>query len=106
MLWRVAYRKRSKPDALIGIAAAPVQVRNSDAKGVETRSMPFMSPALPVAGFAVIEAADLTEAINLASASLCAVAHGVWRFGPCRILRAHRLREFRAKGPGPRHVGG
>jgi hypothetical protein len=67
--------------AVIGIAGAPVQVRNPDARGVETETGPFMSAPLPVAGFAIIEAADMAEAIRLVSASPCAVAHGtieVW----------------------------
>lgn len=67
--------------AVIGIAGVPVQVRNPDARGVETENGPFMSAPLPVAGFAIIEAADLAEAIRLVSTSPCAVAHGtieVW----------------------------
>lgn len=67
--------------AVIGIAGVPVQVRNPDARGVETENGPFMSASLPVAGFAIIEAADMAEAIRLVSASPCAVAHGtieVW----------------------------
>ena len=70
--------------ALIGMAAAPVQVRNPDAKGVETRNGPFMSSALPIAGFAVIEAADLSEAIALVSRAPCAVAHGVVEVWPLK----------------------
>jgi hypothetical protein len=50
--------------ALIGIALRPVQVRNPDAAHFETRDDPFMSSALPIAGFAVIEAVDLAEAIE------------------------------------------
>ena len=67
--------------AVIGIAGAPVKVRNPDARGVETEDAPFMSAPLPLAGFAIIEAADMAEAIRLVSASPCAVAHGtieVW----------------------------
>lgn len=67
--------------AVIGIAGVPVQVRNPDASGVETEKGPFMSAPLPVAGFAIIEAADMAEAVRLVSASPCAVAHGtieVW----------------------------
>tara|TARA_R110002020_G_scaffold475558_1_gene710898 strand:+ start:11601 stop:11912 length:312 start_codon:yes stop_codon:yes gene_type:complete len=63
--------------ALIGIAGAPVQVRNPDATGVETCDGPFMSSDLPIAGFAVIEAASLEEAIEKISHAPCAVAHGV-----------------------------
>ena len=72
--------------ALIGIAGPPVQVRNSDAKGVQTQSMPFMSSALPIAGFAVIEATDLAEAIDMVSGSPCAVAHGVVEVWPLQEL--------------------
>jgi hypothetical protein len=72
--------------ALMGIARAPVQVRNPDAAGVETRKGPFMSSALPVAGFAVIEAADLAEAIEKISCVPCAVAHGVVEVWPLKSL--------------------
>jgi len=68
--------------ALIGIAGEPVQVRNPDARGVETERGPFMSSSLPVAGFAVIEAADIAEAVQLVSRSPCAVAHGVIEVWP------------------------
>jgi hypothetical protein len=63
--------------ALVGIAGAPVQVRNPDATGMETQGGPFMSSDLPIAGFAVIEAASLEEAIEKVSHVPCAVAHGV-----------------------------
>jgi len=78
--------KLKQRGALIGIAGAPVQVRNTDAKGVETQSMPFMSSTLPIAGFAVIEAADLAEAIDMVSGSPCAVAHGVVEVWPLQEL--------------------
>jgi hypothetical protein len=68
--------------ALIGIAGAPVQVRNPDAKGTETVDSAFMSSPLPVAGFSVIEAADLSEAIKLISTTPCAVAYGVVEVWP------------------------
>lgn len=68
--------------ALIGVAGSPVQVRNPEAAGVETRDGPFMSSALPIAGFAIIEAADLTEAIEKVSRVPCAVAHGVVEVWP------------------------
>jgi hypothetical protein len=68
--------------ALMGIAGAPVQVRNPDAAGLETADGPFMSSELPVAGFAVIDAADLTEAIDKVSQTPCAVAHGVVEVWP------------------------
>ena len=48
---------------LMGIAGAPIQVRNHNAAHVETRNGPFMSSALPIAGFAVVEAASDSTAI-------------------------------------------
>jgi hypothetical protein len=68
--------------ALMGIAGAPVQVRNPDAARTETRDGPYMSSALPVAGFAVIEAADLAAAIEKVSHVPCAIAHGVVEVWP------------------------
>jgi hypothetical protein len=68
--------------ALIGIAGSPVQVRNPDAARLETLDGPFMSSALPIAGFAVIEAADLAEAVQKVSHVPCAVAHGVVEVWP------------------------
>lgn len=70
--------------ALIGIAGKPVQVRNPDTQGVETQRGAFMSASLPLAGFAVIEAADLAEAIKLVSRSPCAVAQGVVEVWPLK----------------------
>ena len=68
--------------ALIGIAGSPVPVRNPDAAGVQIENAAFMSSSLPIAGFAVIEAADMTEAVKLVSQSPCAVAHGVLEIWP------------------------
>lgn len=68
--------------ALIGIAGAPVQVRNTAPAGVETQDGPFMSSTLPLAGFAVIEADDLADAIEKVSRVPCAVAHGVVEIWP------------------------
>lgn len=76
-----------KGGALIGIAGAPVQVRNPDAAGVRTENAAFMSSSLPIAGFAVIEAADLSEAIKLVSQTPCAVAHGVVEVWPLQDPR-------------------
>jgi hypothetical protein len=70
--------------ALMGIAGRPVQVRNPDAANLETVDGPFMSSALTIAGFAVIEAADLAEAIEKVSHVPCAVAHGVVEVWPLK----------------------
>ena len=66
----------------MGMAGPPLQVRNHDAAGLETRSGPFMRSALPVAGFAVIEAATIAEAAEIVSRSPCAVARGVVEVWP------------------------
>lgn len=68
--------------ALIGIAGPPVQVRNHDGSGVQTTSGPYLHSALPIAGFAVIEARDLQDAIAMVSKTPCAVAHGVVEVWP------------------------
>lgn len=70
----------------LGVAGPPVQVRNHDAAGVTTVDGPFLSAPLPVAGFAVIEAANLDEAVDLVSRTPCAVAHGVVEVWPLRDL--------------------
>jgi hypothetical protein len=70
----------------MGVAGTPVQVRNHDAAGVHTQDGPFMSSTLPVAGFAVIEAATFAEAIELVSGTPCAVAHGVVEVWPLQDL--------------------
>ena len=71
-----------KGGAIMGIAGTPVQVRNPDATGVVTENSPFMISSLPVAGFGMIEAPNLSEAIEIVSRSPCAVAHGVVEVWP------------------------
>lgn len=75
----------SSQGVLMGIAGSPVQVRNPEAAGLETLEGPFMSSALPIAGFAVIDAADLAEAIEKVSQVPCAVAHGVVEVWPLKV---------------------
>jgi len=78
-----AHDARMKADgALIGMAGAPVQVRNPEARGVQTTEGPFLRSALPIAGFAVIEAPDLEAAIALVAQTPCSVAHGVVEVWP------------------------
>ena len=66
----------------MGVAGAPAQVRNTLEGGVRTQNSAFMSSPLPVASFAVIDAADLAEAIQIVSKTPCAVAHGVVEVWP------------------------
>ena len=68
--------------ALMGIAGDPVLVQNHEAAGVHTHAGPYMRSDLPVAGFAIIEAATLQEAVELAAKAPCAVAHGVVEVWP------------------------
>ncbi|MCK1798414.1 YciI family protein [Streptomyces sp. XM4193] len=70
--------------AVMGVAEAPVQVRNPEGAGVSTANGPYLRSELPVAGFALIEAADLEEAVRLVSGTPCAVAHGVVEVWPLR----------------------
>jgi hypothetical protein len=74
--------KLQKAGVLMGIAGTPVQVRNPNAAKVETTDGPFMTSSLPLAGFAIIEAANLPEAIEMVSRTPCAVAHGVVEVWP------------------------
>ena len=74
-----------KNGAIMGVAGAPVQVRNPDAVRVETREGPFMKSSLPVAGFAIVEAATIGDAIKLVATSPCAVAHGVIEVWPLEM---------------------
>ena len=68
----------------MGMAGEPVQVRNHDGVGIETEDGPFMRSSLPVAGFAVIEAASLADAVDIVSRTPCAVAQGVVEVWPLR----------------------
>jgi len=69
---------------VMGQAARPVQVRNHDDAKVEVSDGPYSRSELPVAGFAIIEAADLDAAIAIAAKNPCAVAHGVVEIWPIK----------------------
>jgi hypothetical protein len=72
----------TRAGVMMGTAGNPVQVRNPDAAGVRTTDGPFLSSAMPVAGFAIIEADSLDEAVEKVSQTPCAVAHGVVEVWP------------------------
>jgi hypothetical protein len=59
-------------------------VTNHDGAGTAVERGSFMSSALPVAGFGIIEAATIEEAVQLVSKTPCAVAHGVVEVWPLR----------------------
>ena len=78
-----AHDTRLRADgSLMGVAGDPVQVRNRDGAGVQTTTGPFMRSDLPIAGFAIIEAASAEEAARLVSGTPCAVARGVVEVWP------------------------
>ena len=68
--------------AVSGMAGKPVQVRNHGEAGTTTEDGSFMTSGLPVAGFGLIEAADLDEAIAMVAGTPCAVAYGVVEVWP------------------------
>ena len=68
--------------AVSGMAGKPVQVRNHGDAGTTTEDGSFMTSALPVAGFGLIEAADLDAAIAMVAGTPCAVAYGVVEVWP------------------------
>lgn len=72
--------------ALTGIAGNPVQVRNPGGQNLETVEGAFMSTDLPIAGFSVIDAETLEQAIELVSRTPCAVAHGVVEVWPLELI--------------------
>lgn len=74
---------------LMGMAGSPVQVRNHQAAGVERKHGQYLAASLPVAGFALIEAADMEEAIGLVSQTPCAVAYGVVEVWPLEAVPPH-----------------
>ncbi len=67
---------------VMGIAGAPVQVRNRGGVHVVTSEGPFLRSELPVAGFAIVEADSRDEAVALVSGTPCAVTHGVVEVWP------------------------
>jgi hypothetical protein len=71
-----------KDGVLMGVACKPLQVRNHNADSIETVDGPYMTSKLPIAGFAVIEAASLDEAIKIVALTPCAVAQGVVEIWP------------------------
>jgi hypothetical protein len=68
--------------AIIGIAGSPVQVRNPEGQGIQTTAGAFMRSDLPLAGFALIDAENVADAINQVAQTPCAVAYGVVEIWP------------------------
>jgi hypothetical protein len=68
--------------AVIGAAGTPTQVRNPEGTGVRELEGAFMRADLPLAGFALLEAPSLEEAVARVSGTPCAIAHGVVEVWP------------------------
>jgi hypothetical protein len=71
-----------KNGVLMGIAGQPVQVRNHDSSHVQTTDGSYMVSTLPIAGFTLIEAATMADAVKMVSQTPCAVAHGLVEIWP------------------------
>ena len=56
--------------------------RNTLGKQVETKGGAFMSSELPIAGFAIIDAESISEAIQNVAHTPCAIAYGVVEVWP------------------------
>jgi hypothetical protein len=70
--------------AVIGTLATPVRVTNTQGRGTSVEPGAFSRPPLPVAGFALIEADTLDDAVAQVAGTPCAVAGGVvevWEVG-------------------------
>lgn len=68
--------------AVTAVMLPPVRVTNKHDLGTLVTSGTFMRSELPVAGFSLIEAESLDEAIALVSKTPCAVADGVVEVWP------------------------
>jgi hypothetical protein len=66
----------------MGIAGSPVQVRNPGNAGTTVEDGAFLKSDLPIAGFAIIEAESVEEAVRMVAGTPCAVAHGVVEVWP------------------------
>lgn len=63
--------------AITAVLTDPVRVTNTHGEGTEVVRGPFLRSALPVAGFSLIEAASLDDAVAMVAGTPCAVAGGV-----------------------------
>jgi hypothetical protein len=68
--------------AVVGVAGAPVQVRNHDGAGTRIQDGPYLRSDRPIAGFALIEAGSIEDAVDLVAKTPCAIASGVVEVWP------------------------
>jgi hypothetical protein len=68
--------------AVTAVMLPPVCVTNKHAQGARVTPGAYMRSEMPVAGFSLIEAASLEEAVAMVSKTPCAVAEGVVEVWP------------------------
>jgi hypothetical protein len=68
--------------AVIAALGTPTQVRNPEGAALSTAEGAYMHTDLPLAGFALLDAASLEEAVERVAGTPCAVAHGVVEVWP------------------------
>ena len=98
-------RRLQSQGTTTGVAGSPVQVRH-DGAGTTTESGPCLRAPLPVAGSALLEAADLAEAVRLVSGTPCAVAHGVVEVWPLQRAEEPGCPAYRTTSRAARRPGG
>ena len=78
---------RKRGDVVAALEPSVTTVRAWDGTPTTTDG-PFAAPRLPLAGFAIIEAASLSEAIQLVAHTPCARAKGAVEVRPIRETRS------------------
>ncbi len=87
---------RDRGDLVAALAGPPTIVRAWDGAPLATEG-PFGVAPLPLAGFGIVEAADLEEAIRLVAATPCARARGAVELRPLAMMN---LPDWKGGGAG------
>jgi hypothetical protein len=85
---------RDRGDLVAAVGEPAVTVRAWDGPALASEG-PFSVSPLPLAGFGIVEAADLEEAIRLVSATPCARARGAVELRPIMMMN---LPDWSASG--------
>ncbi len=88
---------RDRGDLVAALAGAPTTVRAWDGAAQATEG-PFGVAPLPLAGFGIVEAADLDEAVRLVANTPCARARGAVELRPIAMMN---LPDWKGGGAGP-----
>lgn len=76
---------RNRGDLVAALEASATTVRAWDGAPLATQG-PFSVSPLPLAGFGIIEAADLDEAVRLVAGTPCARARGAVEIRPIAVM--------------------